>query len=160
MSDEATQATEAASAETTEEPTLENLKAEVEKWKNFSRKHEDNAKANKAAADELQRIKDLQKTAEEKAAEELSVAKAAAKEATERLLRYEVAAAKNVPAALLSGSTKEELEAAADALQNWRGAQAENQPQSTKQFDLKQGNQGASVKAAPNPNDNLRRFMR
>lgn len=39
------------------EPTVEELRAEVEKWKTQSRKHEDRAKANKTAADELERVK-------------------------------------------------------------------------------------------------------
>lgn len=47
--------TEAATEETTE-PTIDQS-AEVEKWKKMARKHEDQAKANKNAAAELERLK-------------------------------------------------------------------------------------------------------
>lgn len=79
--------------------------------------------ARKKAEDDFkalqQQIADSQKTAEQKAAEALSAAQASANEASSRALRYEVAAEKGLDLALaarLSGSTKEELEADADAL--------------------------------------------
>lgn len=66
-----------------------------------------------------QQIADSQKTAEQKAADALAAAHASANEAAGKALRYEVAAAKGLDLALaarLTGSTKEELEADADAL--------------------------------------------
>lgn len=79
--------------------------------------------ARKKAEDDFkalqQQIADSQKTAEQKAAEALAAAQAAAGEAAAKALRYEVAAEKGLDLALaarLTGSTKEELEADADAL--------------------------------------------
>lgn len=79
--------------------------------------------ARKKAEDDFkalqQQIADSQKTAEQKAAEALAAAQASANEAASRALRYEVAAEKGLDLALaarLSGSTKEELEADAEAL--------------------------------------------
>lgn len=66
-----------------------------------------------------QQIEDSQKSAEQKAAEALAAAQASANEAAAKALRYEVAAEKGLDLALaarLTGSTKEELEADADAL--------------------------------------------
>lgn len=75
----------------------------------------------KAAADELAKIKESQKTEAQKLQEERD--KATAELASERAarLRAEVAASKGIPATLLSGSTQEELEASADALIAFRG---------------------------------------
>ena len=47
--------------------SLEDALREIDKWKALSRKNEDNAKANKSAADELQALKDAQLSAEQKA---------------------------------------------------------------------------------------------
>ena len=135
-----------------EAPTIESLSGEVAKWKAFSRKHEDAAKQNAAAAKRLQEIEDLAKTAEQKAAEELAEAKNAAQTASQKLMRYEVAADKGVPPQLLAGSTKEELEASADAAIQWRG----EQPQPQLVPNLRQGNQG--VPAADDVNSRLRRM--
>lgn len=66
-----------------------------------------------------QEIEDSKKTAEQKAADAIQAAQATANDATSKALRYEVAAAKGLDlslAARLTGSTKEELEADADAL--------------------------------------------
>lgn len=79
--------------------------------------------ARKKAEDDFkalqQQIADSQKTAEQKAAEALAAAQASANDAAAKALRYEVAAEKGLDLALaarLTGSTKEELEADADAL--------------------------------------------
>lgn len=80
------------------------------------------ARAAKAEADFKalqQQIEDSKKTAEQKAADDIAAARAEASQAAARALRYEVAAAKGLDLALaarLTGSTKEELEADADAL--------------------------------------------
>ncbi len=79
--------------------------------------------ARKKAEDDLkalrQEIEDSKKTAEQKAADDIAAAKAEAGQSSAKALRYEVAAEKGLDlklAARLTGSTKEELEADADAL--------------------------------------------
>lgn len=96
-------------------------KAEAEKWKALSRKHEDAEKANADKARRLDEIEESQKTELEKAAARAAAAEARAAEIEARAVRAEVAAAKGVPAVLLSGATQEELEASADALLAFRG---------------------------------------
>ena len=91
-------------------------------WKREARKWEQRAKeaqAFKDAADKWREYEQSQKSEHEKLAEKLTAAERAASEATARLTRYEVAAQKGIPAEaldLLSGSTREELESAADKL--------------------------------------------
>lgn len=75
-----------------------------------------------AKAAKLQEIEDAKKSDEQKAAERIAAAEKRASELESQVVRAEVAAAKNVPAELLSGSTKEELETYADALNEWRGS--------------------------------------
>lgn len=96
-------------------------KAEAEKWKALSRKNEDNAKANAEKASRLDEIEEASKSELEKAQARAEAAEMAAQEATQKALRAEIASAKGVPAHLLTGATKEELEAAADALLEFRG---------------------------------------
>lgn len=96
--------------------------AEAEKWKSFSRKHEEQAKANAEKAKRLDELEESQKTELQKAADRAAAAEAKAAEIEVRAMRAEVAAAKGVPASLLSGSTVEELETSADALLAFRGA--------------------------------------
>jgi membrane protein involved in colicin uptake len=94
-------------------------KAEVEKWKSLSRKHEGQAKANADAARRLKEAEDAEKSAVDKASERAAEAEKKAAEAESKALRYEVAAAKGIPAKLmrfLPTGTQEELEAAADEL--------------------------------------------
>lgn len=82
----------------------------------------ENAAARKRAQDAEARAKeyeDRDKTEQQKLAEQAQAAGTRADEAETRLLRYEVAAEKNVPTKLakfLSGSSKEELERSADEL--------------------------------------------
>jgi membrane protein involved in colicin uptake len=93
--------------------------AEAEKYKALSRKNEAQAKSNADAAKRLADIEEAQKTAEQKAADALAAAQQRAAEAEARALRAEVVAEKQVPANLakfITGSTREELEAAADEL--------------------------------------------
>lgn len=80
--------------------------------------------AEKDRAELTARIKELEdrdKSESEKQQEELAKARAELAELTAAKTRAEVAAAKGVPVDLLSGSSQEELEAAADALIAWRG---------------------------------------
>ncbi len=97
-------------------------------WKALARKWEDRAKANRAEADanrdaaqRLAEIEEANKTAEQKQREALARAEAELAELRVGKLRAEVAAAKGVPAGLLTGSTQEELEASADALIAFKG---------------------------------------
>lgn len=75
----------------------------------------------KADAAELSKIRESQKTAEEKQQEALAAAQRELADLRAAKDRAEVAAAKGVPAGLLAGSTREELEAAADALIQFKG---------------------------------------
>ena len=112
VEDKSTDAT--SEAEPLGEPGLAALKSEREARK----------AAEKATADALAKIKEFEdrdKTEAQKQSEALAEAKAQLAELTVAKTRAEVAAAKGVPANLLSGSTKEELEAAADALIAFKG---------------------------------------
>ena len=95
--------------------------AEAEKWKAHSRKHEDAEKANADKAKRFDEFEESQKTEQQRLADRAATAEAKVVEIEARALRAEVAAAKGIPAALLSGSTQEELEASADALLAFRG---------------------------------------
>ena len=77
----------------------------------------------KAKAAKLAEIEEANKSEAERTAERLAAAEKRAAELEAKALKAEVAAAKGVPAALLTGSTQEELEAAADALIEFRGEQ-------------------------------------
>ena len=97
--------------------------AEVEKWKALSRKHEAASKANADKAKAFDTLEEANKTELQKAADRAAAAETQLAQITARALRAEVAAAKGIPANLLSGSTQEELEASADALIAFKGTQ-------------------------------------
>lgn len=78
----------------------------------------------KAKAARLDELEAQNKTEAEKAAERLQAAEKRAAELEQKANRAEVAAAKGVPAELLTGSTVEELEASADALIKFKEAAA------------------------------------
>lgn len=110
--------------------------------------------AEKATADALARIKEFEdrdKSDSEKQAEALAQAKAELAEVTLAKTRAEVAATKGVPAALLTGSTQEELEASADALVAFKG---EVQPQR-----LHIPNEGKSPTNAAGPASDFAEFL-
>lgn len=125
----------------TTEPTTEPAEAPAVQetdWKSEARKWEQRAKANKAEADanreaaaRLAEIEEAQKSAEQKQQEALAAAQAEVAELRSVALRAEVAAAKGVPVGLLTGATREELEAAADALIEFRGPQEPARPSSS-----------------------------
>ena len=99
-------------------------------WKAEARKHEQRAKenaakakANEGAAQRLAEIEDANKSEIEKVAARAEAAEKRAAELEAKSIRSDVALAKGVPAALLTGSTQEELEASADALIEFRGEQ-------------------------------------
>lgn len=94
----------------------------------------------KAAADELAKIRDGEKTELQKLTEQLQEQTARADKAERDSLVASVAAAKGVPTATLTGSTREELEASADALIAWRDQNAPQKPKPNK--PLKSGTTG------------------
>lgn len=104
------------------EPT--DWKAEARKWESRAKENHAAAKANEDAAKRLAEIEEANKTEVEKTAERLAAAEKRAAELEVRSIRAEVAAAKGVPAVLLTGSTQEELEASAVALLAFKGEQA------------------------------------
>lgn len=98
-------------------------------------------------AKRLQAIEDRDKSEAQKLADRLAEAENNATSAQGRLLRYEVAAEKKLPsewAARLQGSTKEELEADADALLASLGTQ---QQRNTPNYD------GGVRQSASTPSD-------
>lgn len=107
-----------------EAPAETDWKAEARKWEARAKDNLASAKANEDAAKRLSEIEESQKTEAQKAAEALEKAHRELAEVTLAKTRAEVAAAKGVPAALLIGGTQEELEAAADALIEFRGEPA------------------------------------
>lgn len=101
----------------------------VEYWKSRSRQHEKQSKEYRAAAEEWHKYQESQKSVEEKRAEELSALQEELKrERTERM-RLEIAAERGITGEalkLLDGSTREEIEEKADALQLIIAAQSSN----------------------------------
>jgi hypothetical protein len=98
---------------------LATLRAEARKW-------EAQAKANKAAADELKKLQDADKTESQKLAEDREAHKSRAEQAEGELMRLRVGLRKNLTEAQakrLIGTTEEELEADADELLATFGAQ-------------------------------------
>jgi len=85
----------------------------------------------KVRAAKLAEIESANQTEAEKVQARLDAAEKRAVELESKALRAEVAAAKGVPSALLTGSTQEELEAAADALIAFRGEQKPAGPSSS-----------------------------
>lgn len=111
------------------EVTKSNDEETVEYWKARSRQHEKQSKENKAAADAWAEYQDSQKSVEEKRAEELAALQMQLdKERTERI-RLEIASERGISGdalKLLDGSTREEIEAKADALLELIAAQSSN----------------------------------
>lgn len=85
----------------------------------------------KARAAKLDEIEEANKTEAQKLADRAEAAEKRAAEYESKAMRSDVAADKGVPVALLSGSTKEELEASADALLAFRGEQKSAVPSSS-----------------------------
>lgn len=103
-------------------------KAESRKWETRAKENLTAAKANEDAAKRLAEIEEASKSEAERAAERLAAAEKRAADLEAKATRAEVAADKGVPANLLTGSTREELEAAADALIEFRGTQSQKKP--------------------------------
>lgn len=96
-------------------------------WRAMSRKWEQRAKDANAKLKELEpvaakavELEEASKSELQKAQERAEAAERALADATATAVRAEVAAAKGVPVALLSGDTREALEASADALLAFR----------------------------------------
>jgi hypothetical protein len=102
-------------------------------WKVEARKWENRAKAAKADGEDAAKWRDYegsQKTEHEKLAEKLATAEEAATQASTKLMRYEVASEKGIPSEavdLLTGSSRDELEAAADKLLALIASQSKSQ---------------------------------
>lgn len=110
------------------EQTEPDWRAEAEKWKTLSRQNEARAKANAEKASKFDEAEEARKTDLQKAEERAAAAEQRAAEAVLRAEKASIAAKTGVDASLLTGSTAEELQASADALLAWRGAQAPAAP--------------------------------
>lgn len=115
------QATEAPDKEASAAQEVD-WEAKYNEMKAHSRKWEDRAKKNEAAAKELDEIRQSQMTEAEKAAEADKRAQEAEAKLERMALVQKVSSAKKVPADLLKGDTEEELEASADALLQFAGS--------------------------------------
>lgn len=125
MSENAAEAT----TETEATEPVESPAQEID-WKAMARKHEDEKKALRKQlkelepkAQQLREIEESQKTELQRLQERAEAAERQAQDLSLAKDRAEVAADKGVPASLLHGTTREELEAAADALIEFRGEQ-------------------------------------
>lgn len=113
--DQTPQPTEPAAAP----PDTGNQAAEVDKWKALARKHEEQAKANSAAAKRLAQLEDQQKSTEQRLTDQLTAAVTRAETAEQAATRLRVALSKGLPADLadrLRGDDEAALSADADAL--------------------------------------------
>lgn len=97
--------------------------AEARKWKELSRKNESRMKENAEKAKLYDEAQEQGKTELQKALDKAAQAEARVEALEVQAVRAQVAAAKGVDADLLSGTSQEELEASADRLLAWRGAQ-------------------------------------
>ena len=97
----------------------------------------------KTKASEYDKLQEAAKSDLEKANERAEKAERLAAEATTKALRSEIAQAKGVPAALLTGSTEDELNASADALIAFRGGAPK--PPAAPPAEGVQGNVGKPV---------------
>lgn len=118
---EAPQGAEITQEAQVETPAETDWKAEARKWESRAKENLASARANEDAAKRLAELEDAQKTEAQKQQEALEKAQRELAELTVAKTRAEVAAAKGVPVELLTGSTQEELEAAADALIAFKG---------------------------------------
>lgn len=121
MSDELTTENTEPTTESTQEAEPQGNASEVD-WKAQARKWEARAKeaqADRELAAKWREYETSQKSEHEKLADELARVKAEASQASTELMRLKVASEKGIPTdalALLNGSSREELEHAADTL--------------------------------------------
>lgn len=107
----------------TETEQTKDWEAEAKRWKALSRQNEARAKENAEKARLFDEHEEQGKTELQNALDKAAQAEARVKALEVQAVRAQVAAAKGVDVDLLSGSTLEELEASADRLLAWRGAQ-------------------------------------
>lgn len=111
-------------AETPQAPGTDSAPAQETDWKAEARKWEDRAKANRAQVSQLKtRITELEGASGdlEKALARIGALEKHNADLEHASLVAEVATRKQVDPALLTGSTRQELEAYADRLLAWRG---------------------------------------
>lgn len=125
---------EGAAPAATEAPKPAEPAQETTDWKAESRKWESRAKENTAAAQRLAEIEEEKKTDEQKVTDRIAAAEKRAADLETQVIRAEVAAAKGIPAELLHGGTKEQLEAEADALIAFKGIAPEPKPEKQTYF--------------------------
>lgn len=151
---ETTEATD--TVETPELSEMEQLQAEVDKWKSLSRKNEQQAKANVAAAKELEEIKKSQLTETEKLVEQTKseTALAVRREFATKLVDAELKSALQGrvmdAGALLSfdksSFVQDDGNIDSDAIQSW--VEAHSKPSDVPNPDLGQGNRGKNPSKA------------
>lgn len=122
MSEETTNETTA--NESVEAPAQESTdwKAEARKWEARAKENLAKASENEQAAARLAELENENKTELQRAIDRAEKAEAARDEFEQKALTAEVASEKGVPVDLLHGKTREELEAVADSLIKFKGA--------------------------------------
>lgn len=128
--------------EETPEARIARLEAERDEWRGHARKHEDNAKKNKTAAEELARLK----AEGMNDADKLTAAEKRAADAENTLARYKVAAETGVPADLLQGDDEDAMREFAKRLAEFRGEQKKDAPKPDR-------SQGGRDDKKPSPRD-------
>lgn len=123
-----------AEPKTPEAPKPADPAQDLTDWKAESRKWEARAKENTVAAQRLAEIEEEKKTDEQKVTDRIAAAEKRAADLESQVIRAEVAAAKGIPAELLHGGTKEQLEAEADALIAFKGTKPEPAPEKKTYF--------------------------
>lgn len=122
--------TEAPETGAEEQPEVD-YKAEFEKWKALSRKNEQLARENAEKAKRFDEFEEASKSELQKAIDRAAAAEKRAADAEAARVRSEIARTKGVDAELLQGSTEDELNAFADQLLAWRGADQPAAPRSS-----------------------------
>jgi hypothetical protein len=148
MTDTTEPVVEETPAETVVEETTTDapdLAAEAEKWKALARKNEQRAKENADKAKRFDEFEESQKTEQQKLLERAELAEQALAAAEVGRLRASIAAKHGVPEQLLSGSTEEALEEAAQVLLAFKGT-----PPATPSSDG-QGKAGDSISSGVKP---------
>ena len=107
---------------------LARLREALDKERSIRKEAEKTAKTHADAAKRLAELEESQKTEQQKLAEALEAERRRAAELEVRSLKLEVAAEKGVPASSLTGSTREEMVAAAEALLEWRDSAKKKAP--------------------------------
>lgn len=148
--------TDVVETETSELSETDKLQAEVDKWKSLSRKNEQQAKANLAAAKELEEIKQSQLTDTEKLIEQtktetaLSVRREFASKLVDAELKSQLSGKVLDAGALLSfdksSFIQDDGNIDSEAIQSW--VEAHSNTMETPAPDLGQGNRGKNPSKA------------